>query len=114
MPALLLTTALVISATAARAENTVTSDVRCMLTLSAVASDPNQRQAAVMGIYYFAGRIKAQNPGYNFGPGLKAEGERMTVADFQKELKPCGDQMKATAAALEAAQTVLKDLKVKK
>lgn len=114
IPALLIMTALTMSATAARAENTVTADARCMLTMSAVAGDQNQRQAALLGIYYFAGRIRVQSPNYDFGTGLKAQGEKMTVADFQKELKPCGDQIKATAQALEAAQAVLKDLKVKK
>lgn len=109
--ALALVLGLPFSSTPSMAQDSLTADVRCMLTMSAVSGTPAQREAATMGVYYFAGRVKARQPSYNFSTGLKSEVARMHVADFQQALKPCTDQLKATVAALATAQEGLKGVK---
>ena len=101
------------AATSATAQSSVKSDVRCMLTMSAVQGTPEQKQAAQMGVYFFAGRLRAQNPSFDYATALRNEAAQMKVSDFQAALTPCGNQVKAVIQSLAAAQAALKDLKIK-
>jgi hypothetical protein len=54
----------------AQAPAGVTGDVRCMLTMAALSNNKSNQPQAGLGIFYFAGRIKAQSPNVNFATEL--------------------------------------------
>lgn len=82
-------------------------DVRCLLAMSAVASNPEYRQLALTGLYYFTGRVKAQQPLFSFTADLPQEARKMTRADFTAEARRCGAVMADIAAQLKQAETAL-------
>ena len=88
----------------AQASSGVTGDVRCMLTMAAISSNKTNQPQAGLGMFYFAGRIKAQNPAFNFATDLKPVATKMTPADFEAELKRCGPMVVSVMQGLQAAQ----------
>ena len=79
-------------------------DVRCMLTMAAISGNKTNQPQAGLGMFYFAGRIKAQNPAFNFATDLKPVAAKMTQPDFEAELKRCGPMVVAVMQSLQAAQ----------
>jgi hypothetical protein len=77
-----------------------TSDIRCMLAMGAIASNPESRQAATLGAFYFEGRINARAPTLNLPVAMKAEVARLDQATMQNEAKRC------TALVNQASQTM--------
>jgi hypothetical protein len=55
-------------------------------------------------MFYFAGRIKAQNPAFNFATDLKPVAVKMGQPDFEAELKRCGPIVVSVMQSLQAAQ----------
>ena len=88
----------------AQAQSAVTGDVRCMLTMAAVSGNKANQPQAGLGLFYFAGRIKAQNPAFNFATDLKPTAVKMTQPDFEAELKRCGPMVVSVMQSLQAAQ----------
>ena len=88
----------------AQAAAGVTGDVRCMLTMAALSNNKANQPQAGLGMFYFAGRIKAQSPAYNFATELKPVAVKMTPADFEAELKRCGPMVVTVMQGLQAAQ----------
>lgn len=82
----------------------VTGDVRCMLTMAAISNNKANQPQAGLGMFYFAGRIKAQNPAFNFATDLKPVATKMTQPDFEAELKRCGPMVVSVMQGLQAAQ----------
>ncbi|HEX4711671.1 hypothetical protein [Phenylobacterium sp.] len=82
----------------------VTGDVRCLLTMGALASNQANQQAATLGVYFFEGRITARAPTLDLTTALKTEVERMGPADLQSEAQRCGSIMRQAAQSLQAAQ----------
>ena len=91
----------------AQAQAGVTGDVRCMLTMAALSGNKANQPQAGLGIFYFAGRIKAQNPAFNFATDLKPTAVKMTQPDFEAELKRCGPMVVSVMQGLQAAQASL-------
>ena len=88
----------------AQAASGVTADVRCMLTMAAVANNKANQPQAGLGMFFFAGRIKAQNPAFNFATDLKPVATKMTATDFEAEIKRCGPMVVSVMQGLQAAQ----------
>ena len=88
----------------AQASSGVTGDVRCMLTMAALSNNKSNQPQAGLGIFYFAGRIKAQSPNFNFATELKPVATKMTQPDFEAELKRCGPMVTSVMQGLQAAQ----------
>ena len=88
----------------AQAQSGVTGDVRCMLTMAALSGNKANQPQAGLGLFYFAGRIKAQNPAFNFATDLKPTAVKMTQPDFEAELKRCGPMVVSVMQGLQAAQ----------
>jgi hypothetical protein len=82
----------------------VTGDVRCLLTMGALASNQANQQAATLGVYFFEGRITARAPTLDLTSALKTEVARMGPADLQSEAQRCGSLMRQAAQSLQAAQ----------
>ena len=91
-------------ACSAHAQAVPASDVRCMLTMAALSGNKANQPQAGLGIFYFAGRIKAQSPAFNFATDLKPVAAKMAPADFQAELKRCGPMVVGVMQGLQAAQ----------
>ena len=82
----------------------VTGDVRCLLTMGALASNKANQQAATLGVYFFEGRITARAPTLDLTAALKTEVARMGPADLQSEAQRCGALVRQAAMSLQAAQ----------
>ena len=82
----------------------VTGDVRCLLTMGALASNKAKQQAATLGVYFFEGRISARSPGLDLTSALKTEAARMGPAELQSEAKRCAALVQQAAQALQSAQ----------
>ena len=91
----------------APAKTGLAGDVRCMLTMAALSGNKANQPQAGLGIFYFAGRIKAQNPSFDFGTDLKPVAAKMTQQDFQSELTRCGPMVVSVVQGLQAAQASL-------
>jgi hypothetical protein len=99
-----------LAATAATpAPNSVAADARCLMTMAAFtgAKDSNTASTAQLGVVYFAGRIKAQNPGYNLATQLKAVAAGMNGQPLKAEADRCGPMVLEVLRELEAAQQAL-------
>jgi len=100
-------------ASAAAPASPTASDIRCMLAMGAIASNPNSRQAATLGAYYFQGRISARAPNLDLPVAMKAEVARLDAAAMQNEAKRCvalvnqaSQQMQQVQAAFAKPITV--------
>ena len=91
-------------ATAQPAHNPVTEDVRCMLAMGAIASNPKARQAATLGVYYFEGRISARAPGINLPAAMKAEVAQINGKEMQNEARRCSALVNQAAQTMQAVQ----------
>ena len=82
------------------------SDARCLMTMAALTSNPDQTRArtAQVGVIFFAGRIKAQDPSYDFGTRLKTVVTGMTRETLAAEAQRCGPILVETLRELDAAQ----------
>jgi hypothetical protein len=84
----------------------VAADARCLMTMAAFTGDKdtNTASTAQLGVLYFAGRIKAQNPGYNLATQLKGVAAGMNGQPLKAEADRCGPMVLSVLRELEAAQ----------
>ena len=75
---------------AAPAATGVTGDVRCLLTMYALGQDKQRQQAALIGAYFFIGRISARAPGLDVPAAVKAEEAKLSGQSLNEEAKRCG------------------------
>ncbi len=87
----------------------VSADARCLMTMAAFtgAKDTNTASTAQLGVLYFAGRIKAQSPGYDLGTQLKAVAAGMSGQPLKAEADRCGPMVLEVLRELQAAQQAL-------
>ena len=81
----------------------VTSDVRCLMTMIAFGQDKTRQQAALVGAYFFAGRLSARAPGLDIPTAVKAEEARMNPKDLPGEAQRCGPIVQAGMRALQVS-----------
>ncbi|MBI1198150.1 MAG: hypothetical protein GC203_09835 [Phenylobacterium sp.] len=78
------------------------ADVRCVLVLGVAARDPNQKQAAFQGTYYYLGRIDGRGLKPKLEALMKAEGKNIPGPDQLKaELTRCGGELRQRATDLQ-------------
>lgn len=84
----------------------VAADARCLMTMAALTSTPDATRArtAQVGVIFFAGRIKAQDPSYDFGTRLKSVASGMNRETVAAEAQRCGPMLVDTLKELDAAQ----------
>ena len=99
-----LISSILAGAGSAHAQAVPAGDVRCMLTMAALSANKVNQPQATFGLFYFAGRIKAQSPNFNFATDLKPVAAKMTPADFQAETARCGPMVSAVVQGMQAAQ----------
>lgn len=84
------------------------ADVRCLMTMYAFGQDKTRAQAGQMGVYFFAGRINSEAPGFDLAAAMRAEAPKLTPPALQEELKRCGAMV---AAASQSLQTSINGLR---
>jgi len=94
------------AAAAPAASGGVAADARCLMTMAALTSaeDATRARTAQVGVIFFAGRIKAQDPSYDFGSRLKTVATGMSRETVQAEAKRCGPILVETLRELDVAQ----------
>jgi hypothetical protein len=102
-----LISSLLACAGSAQAQPGPAGDVRCFLTMAALTGNKANQPQATFGLFYFAGRIKAQTPAFNFGTDLKPVAAKMTKEDLEADVKRCGPLMQSAVQSLQAAQASL-------
>jgi hypothetical protein len=81
----------------------VTSDVRCLLTMAALGQDKQRQQAALIGAYFFAGRLSARAPGLDVPAAIKAQEAVMNPQQLPAEAQRCGPMVQAAMRALQTS-----------
>ena len=91
----------------------VTADARCLLAMAALSTSKDERQAksAQAGMVYYAGRIKARDPSYNFTARLKAVAETMNRDAVVAEVPTCGTAMTNSLRDLDGGLKTLSQAK---
>jgi hypothetical protein len=94
------------AAAPAAGSSAVAADARCLMTMAALTSAPDATRArtAQVGVIFFAGRIKAQDPSYDFGTRLKSVASGMNRETVAAEAQRCGPMLVDTLKELDAAQ----------
>jgi pyruvate dehydrogenase E2 component (dihydrolipoamide acetyltransferase) len=80
----------------------VTGDVRCLLTMVALGHDKQRQQAALIGAYFFIGRISVRAPGLNLPAAVKAEAAKLNGQSLNEEAKRCGPLVEGGMHTLQA------------
>ena len=78
----------------------VTSDVRCLITMAALGQDKQRQQAALIGAYFFAGRLSARAPGLDLPSAIKAQEAQMSPQQLPAEAQRCGPMVQAAVRSL--------------
>ncbi len=94
------------AATPAAGATGVNEEARCLLTMATFtgAKDPNTATSAQFGVAYFAGRIKARDPSYDFSQRLKTVAASLNGQPMQAEADRCGAMVLEALRELQAAQ----------
>ena len=90
-------------AAAAAPGDQVTSDVRCLLTMAALGQDKQRQQAALIGAYFFAGRLSARAPSLDVPAAIKAQEAVMSPQQLPAEAQRCGPMVQAAMRALQTS-----------
>ena len=101
----LCATAAVASVASAQPAAPSTEDARCLLDMVALSnsSAPEAKRAGQEGVLFFAGRISAHDPGFDFAR-LKAMGQNMSAQTAQSELQQkCGPMLQRYMQQLQTA-----------
>ncbi|CAN7285761.1 hypothetical protein LJR225_001470 [Phenylobacterium sp. LjRoot225] len=93
-------------AAAAASAGAAPADARCLMTMAALTSSKDEAKArtAQAGVIYFAGRVKADDPSYNFGVKLKDVAASMSRETLAAEAQRCGPILVSALRELDAAQ----------
>ncbi|CAN7385875.1 hypothetical protein LJR219_002350 [Phenylobacterium sp. LjRoot219] len=91
---------------AAPAAGGATGDARCLMTMAAISGsqDANQARLGQVGVVYFAGRVKAQDPSFDFATRLKPIADAMNRDAINQEVQRCGPLLTNTLRELDNAQ----------
>lgn len=98
------------AAGAARAEDLTVSDLKCVVVFGSLINNPQYRDAAGVGIYYFLGRAEGREPGLDVATALKHLREGLPFSQYADEGKRCGAALKdkndwLKAISIQAAQS---------
>jgi len=88
----------------ALAVDATTSDLRCLLALSAAedAADGQMKPAMMAGVVYYLGRLDGRTPDLDLEAKAAAELKAMSIQDLSDETVRCGAALFARGKAIEA------------
>lgn len=89
-----------------------TSDTRCLMVLQMIGRDPNQRDQAARGVFFYVGKLSARGPLARIEPIMATEAKKMNSPQIlQTELTRCSGELNTRGGELQAAnQKLAKDL----
>lgn len=95
-----------LAAVAAPAAGGAASDARCLMTMAAISGsqDANQARLGQVGVVFFAGRVKVQDPSFDFATKLKPIADTMNRDAINQEAQRCGPILTNTLRELDNAQ----------
>jgi len=95
-----------LAAVAAPAAGGAASDARCLMTMAAISGsqDANQARLGQVGVIFFAGRVKAQDPSFDFATKLKPIADSLNRESINAEAQRCGPILTNTLRELDTAQ----------
>ena len=79
----------------------VDGDLRCLLTMAVLGQDKTKQQAAVIGAYFFMGRLSARAPGLDIPVALKGVEAKLAPKDLPAEAQRCGPLVQGAMGALQ-------------
>lgn len=80
-----------------------TADVRCVMVLQAVSRDPNQRENAAKGVYFYMGKLGSRGALSRVEAVMMAEGPKISTPQAaQTELTRCGNELSQRSNELQA------------
>ena len=86
---------------AAPAATPVEADLRCLLTMAVLGQDKTKQQAAVIGAYFFMGRLSARAPGLDIPVALKGVEAKLAPKDLPAEAQRCGPLVQGAMGTLQ-------------
>lgn len=95
-----------LAAVAAPAATGAASDARCLMTMAAISGsqDADQARLGQVGVIFFAGRVKAQDPNFDFATKLKPIADSLNRETINAEAQRCGPLLTNTLRELDTAQ----------
>lgn len=102
-----------VSAQAAPSGDTLRTDTRCLLALSAAVGttkDEGEKYYYALGGMYFLGRIQAVSPDLDLAKAMRAEADTFSPAVAKTVTAECIDTLKARAREMIAVGEQLQDL----
>lgn len=79
----------------------VDGDLRCLLTMAVLGQDKTKQQAAVIGAYFFMGRLSARAPGLDIPAAVKAMEAKLAPKDLPAEAQRCGPLVQGAMGSLQ-------------
>ena len=83
-----------VAAGAARAEDQTVSDLKCVVVFGAMVNNPQYKDAAGVGIFYFLGRAEGREPALDVKTALKHLRDGLPLSQYADEGKRCGAALK--------------------
>jgi hypothetical protein len=97
------------AAAAAQDDAAKSNDVRCVAAFSVLLqTNPALKDAASVGIFYYVGRLDAQDPKLDLAAAIRHQAERMAPSDYATEAQRCGAVLKQRNEALKSVGETLK------
>jgi hypothetical protein len=90
-------------------KNPIDADVRCVMSMIAMAAANKERQVqGQVGAYYYLGRLHMRAPNLDLSAAMKAQAPSLGAQTLQAELTRCAADVQSTAQSLQTALTALR------
>lgn len=78
------------------------ADVRCLMVLQAVSRDPNQKESAARGVFFYLGRLEQRGPMSRLEAMMLTQGKGLATPELvQAELNRCGVELTKASGELQ-------------
>jgi hypothetical protein len=77
------------------------ADLRCVAAFASLISNPQYKDNATIGMFYYLGRIEGRDPNFDLAKGL-AQVRSTVQGQLASESQRCGAEVKAKNEALKA------------
>lgn len=106
--------ALSLAGGAARAQDAVTTDIRCTLVgfMMSNSDDPAIKSSSLLVSFYFLGRIDSRQPPVDLEARIVEEVGKMSAEDLQAQALVCASMLTARGTSLTAMGQRLQNLKL--
>src|SRR4051794_24625475 len=71
------------------------ADLRCVLAMAAIVKNPQYKDGATAGLFYYLGRLDGRDPTLELGPALKRTAAGMQLSEYASQAQRCGAEVRA-------------------